>query len=101
MINNVDKNFYTMDEQLNKKIEELKNEAYFAEYYGNNEAYEKAMTKLEQYCSAKEAHINAYFKDQSVDMYILFKYIKNLAICKHDEKLAAICQIIIDLYKEN
>lgn len=101
MINNVDKNFYIMDEQLNKKIEELKTEAHFAEYYGNTEAYEKAMKKAEQYRSAKEAHINAFFKDPSVDMYILFKYIKNLAICRHDEKLAAVCQIIIDLYKEN
>lgn len=101
MIMNIDEKFLSINEQLNNKIKELKTDAHFAECYGDTDGYEKAMIRLERYRSAKEAHINAYFKDPSTNMYILFRYIKNLAICKHDEKLAAVCQIIIDLYKDN
>lgn len=93
------KNFYEIDEQLNKKIEELQTKLHFAIHHCDDMTCNKIIVKLNQYKNAKQAHIDAYFKDQSVDMYILFRYIKSRAISMHDEDTAAACQIITDLYK--
>ncbi len=92
--------FHRACKRLTEKIFEAKDNAHNAENNHNYLAYEKYLALADLYRYAKSTLVDAYARDKEADMLVLFRYIKCLAISKHNEYFAEAVQIIVDIYKE-